>query len=583
MKKRMKRILALVLSATMLFGVTACGSDKGKVKGKKKVTFWATVDVDTQDTYLKIVDDFNASQSEITVQFVPQTSGFASSLGTSLRGTSTPDVVVVPQESFKNYVNEGLLECLDEYVENDDNENFSLDDFWPNAKEMYSYNPETGESHTGKDFYAITEGNSSQTIVYNVDLFGEQQINLVSVPEDELEDYNSKNGTKLLPHGYYVYDTAPAEGMVARSDGKYHVFNNRIPMNWTELVELSKIFTKTYNSSSTSTYGYLTEYWFQNAWSVGGDCIQWDEEKGQNVFTLGDDSPNYLVTGSDGVEINGNKYSEGEVLAWADRNYVEANASDKKIAGYLDSQKLYKLPSTRDAFAEFLRWSQDKEKLVTSDKYGYGISPKPTALGNDSMQAFFTTGEVAMLASGTPTYFKVGQDMDTLGKNWDIAPIYQYREYNDDGTPKTVNGTKVYGTRDTVNGGSGYAIPSNSSNKEAAWKFISYVTGLDGQRELMKLNRSIPNQKSLAYSDEYLNETSNYAPKSKIVGVEATECGREADWAYLDNMEWILNWSDVLNTKVREGVMTLEEFFEDPNVQSTDETLKKYDVKHIVR
>lgn len=569
-----------MLSATMVLGVTACGSDKGKVKGRTKITFWATVNVNTQDTYLKVVDDFNASQSEITVQFVPQTSGFASSLSTSLRGTNTPDVVVVPSQSYKTFVDEGLLECLDEYAENDENENFSLEDFFSDCLNIYSYNPETGYTNTGKDFYAIPAGCSSNTIVYNVDLFEEQQINLVSVPEDELEDYNSKNGTKLLPHGYYVYDSAPAEGMAARSDGKYHVFNNRIPMNWTELVELAKIFTKSYNSSSTSTYGYLTEYWFQMAWSVGGDCVQWDEEKGQNVFTLGDDSPNYLVTGSEGVEVNGNKYSEGEVLTWADGKYVEANASDKKIAGYLDSQKLYKLPSTREAFTEFLRWSQTTDKAVTSDKNGYGISPKPTALGNDSMQAFFTTSEVAMLESGTSTYFKIGQDMNSLGKKWDIAPMYQYREYNDDGTPKTVNGTKVYGTRRTVSEAEAYAVPKNSTKKEAAWKFISYMTGTDGQREFMKLNRYMPNQKSLAYSDEFLNETSNFAPTSKIVGVEAAENGSGGDWTYLDNMEWIVGWSDVLNTKVREGLMTLDQFFEDPDVQKTDETLKKYSVKH---
>ena len=316
------------------------------------------------------------------------------------------------------------------------------------------------------------------------------------------------------------------------------------------------------------------------AWSVGGDCVQWDEEKGQNVFTLGDDSSNYLVTGSEGVEVNGNKYSEGEVLTWADGKYVEANASDKKIAGYLDSQKLYKLPSTRAAFTEFLRWSQTKDKAVTSDKNGYGISPKPTALGNDSMQAFFTTSEVAMLESGTSTYFKIGQDMNSLGKKWDIAPMYQYREYNDDGTPKTVNGTKVYGIRRAVSDVEAYAIPKNSTKKEAAWKFISYMTGKDGQREFMKLNRYMPNQKSLAYSDEFLNDTSNFAPTSKIVGVEAAENASGGDWTYLDNMEWIVGWSDVLNTKVREGLMTLDQFFEDPGVQKTDETLKKYSVKH---
>lgn len=68
------------------------------------------------------------------------------------------------------------------------------------------------------------------------------------------------------------------------------MFNNQIPTNWTELVELSKLFTKSYNASSASTYGFLNEWWFSFGWSVGGDCLEWDEEKGQYVFNLGDET-----------------------------------------------------------------------------------------------------------------------------------------------------------------------------------------------------------------------------------------------------------------------------------------------------
>ena len=190
---------------------------------------------------------------------------------------------------------------LDDYVAADDNEKFSLDDMWENSVKRFSYNPETGYSGTGADQSAIPAGNNPTCIYYNADLFEEQKVNIVSIPEEEVSG-------SLLAHGYYVYDSAPMDGMVAREDGKYHVFNNRIPMNWEELIELSKIFTKAYNESSSSKYGFISEWWFSHGWSVGGDCLQWNEEKQQYTFELGDTAPNYLVTGAEGVTVNGTKY-----------------------------------------------------------------------------------------------------------------------------------------------------------------------------------------------------------------------------------------------------------------------------------
>jgi len=572
--KKTSRILAAVLAGVMLFSLAGCGNG-GKQKGKVKVSFWAEVNSANQDTLLQIVDDFNESHPDISVTLVPQSAGYASGLSNTLRGSNPPDVITVDDKIFKSYVGEGYLAKLDDYVAADDNENFSLDDMWENSVKRFSYNPETGYSGTGADQYAIPAGNNPTCIYYNADLFEEQKVNIVSIPEEKVSG-------SLLAHGYYVYDSAPMDGMVAREDGKYHVFNNRIPMNWEELIELSKIFTKAYNESSSSKYGFISEWWFSHGWSVGGDCLQWNEEKQQYTFELGDTAPNYLVTGAEGVTVNGTKYEEGTTLSFADKKYVEENASDSEIATYLNEQKLYQLPSMMEAFIEFTRMSQATNQIVTADTYGYAIAPSPTTMDNNSMSSYFTTGEVAMMSSEVSALHTIGHNMDALGKKWDVAPLYQYREYNEDGTAKVVNGTKAFGNKSGHSFIQGYAIPANAKNKDAAWEFISYIAGLDGEKQLMKTNLTVPNQKSLANSEEYLKDTTNFAPSNKAALVDMAAIATAGDWAYVEDGEWVNGWSNVLNTKVRNGEMTLDEFFNDPAVLETNTLLKKYNSKKSV-
>lgn len=568
--KKVTRVLAMVLAVVLLLGLTACGGGEEKQKGKVKISFWAELSSATQDALQQIVKDFNASHPNIVVTLVPQAD--SSSLSNVLRGSNAPNVIMVDDRTIKSYVAEGFLEKLDSYIAADTNPNFNLDDMWESSVERFSYNAETGFSGTGSDYYAIPGGNNPTFIYYNVDLFNAQNVNIISIPENEISG-------NLLPHGYYVYDTAPMDGMTARADGKYHVFNNRIPMNWEELVNLSKIFTKEYNSSSTSTYGFMNEWWFSHGWSVGGDCLEWDEASNQYIFALGDETPNYLVTGAEGVTINGTQYAAGQTLSYADKHYVQENLTDSTIAGYISAQKLYALPSIRDAFAEFTKLSQATSGLVTEGVYGYGVSPSPNAMANNSKSSYFTTGEVAMVCEEAKAAYNIGKSMDVLGKKWDIAPLYQYREYNEDGTPKTVNGTNICGKQAAHSFVKGYAIPANAKNKAAAWEFVSYIAGIDGEKQMMQCNMTVPNQKSLAYSEEYLSSTGNFAPANRIVAAEMSEVASVGDWAYVEDGEWIGDWSNVLNTQVRNGKMTLEQFFQHEDVLETNEILTKYKSK----
>lgn len=101
--------------------------------------------------------------------------------------------------------------------------------------------------------------------------------------EGEIASYNAQNGTSYLARGYYVYDEAPASGLLTKN-GKYYVFNDQIPMSWDELLEIAELFTKSYNASSPTNYGFFNEWWFSFGWGVGGDCLEWDEDLGQYVM-----------------------------------------------------------------------------------------------------------------------------------------------------------------------------------------------------------------------------------------------------------------------------------------------------------
>ncbi|NMA66580.1 MAG: extracellular solute-binding protein [Clostridiaceae bacterium] len=583
MIQKSKRLLAIAISAVMLFAFCACktggNEDNEKKQGKIKVAFWCDVNDANQTLLLQIVEKFNEANPNIKVTLVPQSTGYSSNLTATLRGSNPPDVVVIEEKYFKRYVNEGYLTKLDDFINGTNDPNFSLKDMWPSTVNRFSYNPETGYSGTGNDYYAVPYSNVPTVLYYNVTLFKEQNINIISVAEDELEEYNRKNGSRFVPHGYYVYDSAPASGLVARSDGKYHVFNNLIPMNWAELVELSKIFTKSYNPSSSSTYGFLNEWWFSFGWSVGGDCLEWDEEKGQYIFNLGDDTPNYLVTGNEVLTINNTQYKQGDLLSYADKIYVAKNLNDSLIKEYIRTQKLYKLPSIKEAFSEFCRLSQVKSKVVTADKYGYGVSPSPTTLGNNSKVSYFTTGEVAIVCEALDVLRTIGENMKTLGKEWDVAPLYQYREYNADGTLKYVNGTPAVGKKAAHNYIKGFAIPANSKHKEEAWKFICYIAGMEGQNILKNTNTLVPNQIKLAKSDDYLNFKTDYSFSNRKAIIDMAEICTVGDWSYVEDGEWINGWANILNTKVRDGNMTLDQFFTDATVLNTNELLKKYTSK----
>lgn len=573
--------LAVILSAGCFVGCKDPDADL-KRKATTMLSFWTAVSPSSDDVLDEVIDEFNQTNTYgIFVEATPRAD--SSGIGTQLAGSNPPDVVYMDDRYFKGYALDGYLAPLDDYVAQ--SELTDLDDFWPSTVDRFRFDPETGVSGGDSTLYALPFSNGPTVIYYNKTQFAEQKVNIISVAEDDLAAYNQANNTSYLPHGFYEYTTSPNPGdtsFMVNGNGTYYVFNNQIPMNWEELRECSRIFTKEFNPGSASTYGFMNEWWFSYGWSVGGDCLEWvsdpngdgDTSDAQYMFSLGEQTPNYLVTGQETVTVNGHEYTEGELLSYDDKHYVEDHASDADIAAYLQSQQLYELPSIYDAFVEFCRLSQTTNRPVTAGLNGYGISPSPTTLNQYGKNQYFTSGRTAMICNGLSEAYTIGRSM--AEDSWDIAPLYQYREYNDDGSYKTVNGTPIMGKKAAHNGANGYAIAANSRNKDAAWRLIEYMTSTDVQEKLIPAFLGVPCRISVAESDAFMTYDSRFLPDNKAALVEAADYCTVGDWSYVEDGEWINGWANVLNTSVRDGNMTLDQFFNDPVIAETNRVLRDY-------
>ena len=134
--------------------------------------------------------------------------------------------------------------------------------------------------------------------------------------------------------------------------------------------------------------------------------------------------------------------------------------------------------STMDtpAVREALRWLVDL-------RFKHHVTPQPGELADMGGYEMFMTGKVAMVFGGhwdVPTYSKITRF------RWDVAslPKGKFRANN--------------------SYGSCLSIPSKSRHKEAAWRYIKFLTGVEGQKLMVSSDFSTPARKSIARSNYFL-------------------------------------------------------------------------------
>lgn len=622
----MKKFLSILLSVLLIFSLSlvACnnggegggGSDveineSGEIIQKPdqeatKVTFWANGDNVETEVFKNLVKQFNEKyKGQIEVRMTNKSSdSYDTLLSTSLAGSSPPDVFYVGDSGYKAYAEEGYLLDITDYIKT--SSTYVIEDMWDNVTERYKYDVNTGLTNTDSGrYYGVPKDLGPTVIYYNETYFKNAGITVISVDEAGLAAYNQggkddRGNTKTAVGLSASYEVK--EKGFFKADGKYY-FNNQIPMSWEETVECANL-VQTYMRKSkseggagkSSGYGYFTEWWFNYGWSVGGDCIEAIPTDDANYrgyyydFTLMDNTPNYIVADDyEGtITVGSNTYTAGQIVEYTDKVDLSKYASTPnptelaknkgtysvtaQVKNLVQEGVLNELPSQREAFTEFVRVAAKTSTLVDtvdgSDLYGYEICPYPTSIGGDAGKTnAFVTGQLAMLVDGRWNVTNFREQMDD-SYEWDVAPLPMYKQYDAEGN------VTVHGVEAGHSGSVALCVSSKSKVPTAAWKFIEFIGGVDGQTLQAEAGFAIPLQKNLANSEVFLQSNKN--PRNSKIFLDATEYETAGDWWYLVDKKWINDWANVLNGSVRNGTKTMTGFYQCDEYNNTFNLLIKY-------
>lgn len=125
MRKRMKKIAALLLTGVMVAGLTACGSGDAKEEkeakssdGKTtiKITWWGG---DTRHEYTqKLLDAYTAENPDVEFEATPAGwEGYFDKLSTQAASGSMPDIIQMDYLYIATYAKNNSLADLSEFVE----------------------------------------------------------------------------------------------------------------------------------------------------------------------------------------------------------------------------------------------------------------------------------------------------------------------------------------------------------------------------------------------------------------------------------------------------------------------------------
>ena len=586
LKCRFTRLLALFLTATMLSSLAACGGKGQKLppeaEGRTVIYFAASyVTAQVQPAYKEMVEAYNNGQGVTDGVYVQmrENAGAISGLDSALRSNYQYDVLELHDDEYKTLAMQGgnYFVELDKYLTDDAKTSMQWDQIPAPLVNRFRMNTKPSEggkfmAGEGTSLLAIPNGSDPQVLYYNKSILENCGINVISVPEAELDAYNAANSTALQPHGYAEYKDAPyADAKSSRNEAGefvYKVFNECIGMNWEEQRILARAFQKQYEYE----YGFMSEWWFFMGFSVGGDCVGWDEASGQYKLTLADKQPGYLAL--EDITVNGVNYAKGDVLTYENKLFLNNNAAElSKLEG-----KVYKLPSQYDAILEFTRLGVPADKQADVGIYGYGVAPSTT----ENRTARFTSGNDCPFLI---EYFSQAQSFQgILGDALGMAAPAQYREYvggstyTKDGKEylkvigetydgavytgelHTVNDTAIVGKVATASEGSGFFVPANTKNKnyDAAMKFVTWAAGPEGQKILAKGNKMVPNQTGYGMG-EYADSADRLV-SGMWAGAYMAQKAEIGDYTYFTSLTWITEWSMSFNKDVREGRMTLTDF-----------------------
>ena len=524
------------------------------------VKFWGWGGSEETEVFKEIVDTFNKKYDGIIkVDYIQKpATGYATNLLTTLAGSKGPDVFYVKDDYYKQYASLNYLYDITELF--NESKVISEEEMFPGIISRYRYDSVTTTSNADDPLLGLPKDLAPTAIYYNATQLKQAGVKIISLTEDE-----------ALAAGYTV------KGF----DLKTKVFNNKIAMSWSDCIELSKLLM----STGASEYGFFSEWWFNYAWSVGGDCVEYIPSNdsqyngGYYQFTLNDSSKNYIVKDEfeGSMTVGSGTYSAGQIISYLDK--AQLTSAQKANCN--------ELPSQREAFTEFVRLSQkstvtvdnvkndfsDVSKFYGADSNGdikgYAITPNPTTIAADGKTGYFTSGKVSMLVN---TMSSVKQVRANMKDEWDVCPVLQYKEYSSDGKSVILRGKQA-----AHSGSVGIAVNAKSSIPNASYCFAEFIASAEGQSIQASEGWAIPIQKSVANSDVFLNSAA--APENIQVFIDACEYETAGDWWLLSDSKWIDDWANLLNGDVRNGDTNLSQFYKSDVYLATQSKLDEYTKK----
>ena len=217
----MKKLLSILLVMVMLLGMMAgCGSSdvEEQPDGPVKLEFWHSMGSATGELIQEIVDEFNATHSDIIVEAIYQ--GDYTTAGTKLQaavaGGNAPHVVQVEITRVGMYASQDLLLDLTPYAEAD--ADFDIDAMYPGVMDF---------SYIDGKLISIPNGRSCPVMYYNADALRAAGFENAPATWDELraasaavtKDGSMGYGASLGDSWYYLAMMLTAGGQIYNEEG----------------------------------------------------------------------------------------------------------------------------------------------------------------------------------------------------------------------------------------------------------------------------------------------------------------------------------------------------------------------------
>jgi sn-glycerol 3-phosphate transport system substrate-binding protein len=185
-----RRILVLLLVVSALVLPAACGGGKEAPKetqpaGPVSITFWHAMTAANQKTLETIVQEFNSSQNEVTVNLVFQGSyndSLNKFLASSGRASELPALIQIEDISTQLMIDSQEITPVQDFI---DRENYDLSNFEPRVLDYY---------RVGDRLYSMPFNLSSPILYYNKNDFREVGLDPEKPPQtlEDVKAYSEK-------------------------------------------------------------------------------------------------------------------------------------------------------------------------------------------------------------------------------------------------------------------------------------------------------------------------------------------------------------------------------------------------------